>query len=75
MRYFILPVVALIFGAAIQGASASCADLPSRKLLQASSNANVAAIDNLSGQVTNQTASANAQASAVSSSIVPLPRK
>lgn len=85
MKHFIssLPVVALllILGAAVQGASAGCTDLSrfsqvhSRKFLQASSDASAVAIDNLSGQTTNQTASANAEAEAVSTSIVPLPRK
>lgn len=72
-----LPVVALclILGA-VQGASAGCTDLSfSRKMLQASGNASAVAIDNLSGQTTDQTASASASAQAVATSITPLPGK
>jgi hypothetical protein len=74
-----LPVVALcicLVLATVQGASAGCTDLSfSRKLLQASADASAVAIDNLSGQTTDQTANASADAEAVATSITPLPRK
>lgn len=61
---------------AVQGASAGCTDLSfSRKMLQASADAGAVAIDNLSGQTTDQTASASAEAEAVATSITPLPGK
>jgi hypothetical protein len=76
MRYLISCLLVVV--ALCQGATAGCTTLPtyhSRKVLQASADANAAAIDNLSGQTTNQTASAAASAEAVATSVVPLPRK
>jgi hypothetical protein len=47
---------------------------PRRALLQAQSGAQAVAVDNLSGQTTNQVANASASANAVATSITPLPR-